>query len=398
MSKLNELIQQLCPDGVEYKKLGEVCKLSRGRVYSKDYLRDNPGEYPVYSSQTANDGELGRINTYDCEGDYLTWTTDGAYAGTIFHRTGKFSITNVCGLIKVDSPLLTIRFLYYWLSITTKGYVYQGMGNPKLMTNQIEIIPIPLPPLPIQEEIVRLLDQLTETTQKYQAELESELDARKKQYEEYRKHLFAFDEFKLKVKLLKIEDIAKCYAGATPKTERKEYWDNGNIPWMSSGEVNLGQVYHTEKFITQEGYDNSSTKMLPKDTVVIALAGQGKTRGTVAITRIELCTNQSLCGVVLNNNEVNSDYLYHYLKGQYETLRKISSGDGTRGGLNLKMINNFEVPIPDLLEQERIVNILDRMDKAHKELCQSIETEIKMRKQQYEYYRDKLLDFKKKED
>ena len=394
MSKLDELIQQLCPDGVEYKPLGEVCILSRGKVYSKDYLKDNPGDFPVYSSQTANNGELGRINTYDCEGDYLTWTTDGAHAGTIFHRTGKFSITNVCGLIKIKESNLYIRFLYYWLFIKAKGYVNQGMGNPKLMTNQIEVIPNPLPPLPVQEEIVRLLDQLTETAQKYQAELEAELDVRKKQYEEYRNQLFSFDEFKLKVKLLKIEDIAKCYAGATPKTERKEYWDNGNIPWMSSGEVNLGQVYHTEKFITQEGYDNSSTKMLPKDTVVIALAGQGKTRGTVAITRIELCTNQSLCGIVLNNNEVNSDYLYYYLKGQYETLRKISSGDGTRGGLNLKMINNFEVPIPDLLEQERIVNILDRMDKAHKELCQSIETEIKMRKQQYEYYRNQLLTFK----
>ena len=106
---------------------------------------------------------------------------------------------------------------------------------------------------------------------------------------------------------------------------------------MSSGEVNKGKHFmKLEKKITKEGYVKiSNTKMLPKNTVVIALAGQGKTRGTVAITRIELCTNQSLCGII-PNEKLNSDYLYHYLKTQYENLRQLSSGDGTRGGLNLK--------------------------------------------------------------
>ncbi len=75
-------------------------------------------------------------------------------------------------------------------------------------------------------------------------------------------------------------------AGATPSTTIKDYWDNGTIRWMSSGEVNLGQVFDTEKRITQKGYDNSSTKMIPENSVVVALAGQGKTRGTVAITRV----------------------------------------------------------------------------------------------------------------
>lgn len=111
MSRLNELIQELCPDGVEFKKLSMLCDLSRGKVYSKTYIAENPGIYPVYSSQTENNGELGRISTYDYDGEYLTWTTDGAYAGTIFHRKGKFSITNVCGLISIKSPNILIRFL-----------------------------------------------------------------------------------------------------------------------------------------------------------------------------------------------------------------------------------------------------------------------------------------------
>lgn len=190
------------------------------------------------------------------------------------------------------------------------------------------------------------------------------------------------------VEYKKLEDICECYAGATPNTKRIEYWENGTIPWMSSGEVNKGVVWETEKKITQLGYDSSSTKMVPANTVVVALAGQGKTRGSVAIVRIPLCTNQSLCSLV-TKGDVNPDFLYHYLKGQYLTLRKISSGDGTRGGLNLKMINAFEIPVPPLPIQEEIVRILDRFTALTAEL----QAELQARQEQYEYYRNKLLTF-----
>ena len=190
------------------------------------------------------------------------------------------------------------------------------------------------------------------------------------------------------VEYKKLEDICECYAGATPNTKRIEYWENGTIPWMSSGEVNKGVVWETEKKITQLGYDSSSTKMVPANTVVVALAGQGKTRGSVAIVRIPLCTNQSLCSLV-TKGDVNPDFLYHYLKGQYLTLRKISSGDGTRGGLNLKMINAFEIPVPPLPVQEEIVRILDHFTALTAEL----QAELQARQEQYEYYRNKLLTF-----
>ncbi len=112
-------------------------------------------------------------------------------------------------------------------------------------------------------------------------------------------------------------EVSECLSGATPKTTVSGYWKDGEIPWMSSGEVNYGKVYDTEKKITQSAYDSCSTKLVPPNTVVVALAGQGKTRGMVAITRIELCTNQSLCSIIVNDS-VNSDFLYHYLKGQYK--------------------------------------------------------------------------------
>ena len=131
---------------------------------------------------------------------------------------------------------------------------------------------------------------------------------------------------------------------------------------MSSGEVNKRNIYSTEKKISVIGYNNSSTKILPPNTVVVALAGQGKTRGMVAITRIELCTNQSLCGIVVDS-DVLSDYLYQYLLTQYEYLRLISSGDGTRGGLNLKLIGVQKVPLPALPEQRKIADFLSVADR-----------------------------------
>ena len=174
---------------VEWKKLGDVANLVRGKVISKDYIRDFGGEFPVYSSQTANDGVLGKINSYMFDGDYLTWTTDGAYAGTIFRRKGKFSITNVCGLIDISCSNIQQDFLYFWLSKTAKDYVLEGMGNPKLMSNVASTIKIPIPPLQEQQRIVSILDTFEASIQN----LEAQLDQREKQYEYYRNQLLTFE-------------------------------------------------------------------------------------------------------------------------------------------------------------------------------------------------------------
>ena len=185
----------------------------------------------------------------------------------------------------------------------------------------------------------------------------------------------------------KLGEIGKCMAGATPSTKESSYWDNGTIPWMSSGEVHQGVVKSTSALITQKGYDNSSTKMLPSGTVVIALAGQGKTRGTVAITAIELCTNQSLCGVVIDNDSIINKYVYYYLKTRYDDLRRISSGEGTRGGLNLKMIGSYLIPVPSLSEQKRIVGIFDTFTSS----IENLKEQIALRRKQYEYYRNLVI-------
>lgn len=189
-----------------------------------------------------------------------------------------------------------------------------------------------------------------------------------------------------------IGEVATCISGATPAKGVARYWEGGTIPWMSSGEVNKGTVHETEKRITQAGYDSCSTKMLPANVVVMALAGQGKTRGLVARTRTELCTNQSLAAII-PNSELDTDFLWHYLQTQYQKLRDISSGDGTRGGLNLQMIRAYRVPVPALDVQREIVGILDGFTELEAGLEAELEAELEVRRQQYAHYRTSLFSF-----
>ncbi|RVZ38694.1 restriction endonuclease subunit S [Helicobacter pylori] len=157
--RIKMLNQILASNGVEFKKIGEICLIKRGRVIAKKILQEN-GKYPVYSSQTLNNGILGFIDTYDFDGEFLTWTTDGAYAGSVFYRNGRFSITNVCGLLQVIQDNILHKYLYYILQITAPLHVNPGMGNPKLMSVAMQQITIPLPPLNEQSAIANILGAL----------------------------------------------------------------------------------------------------------------------------------------------------------------------------------------------------------------------------------------------
>lgn len=234
-----------------------------------------------------------------------------------------------------------------------------------LNTKSIGNLDIGIPSLPEQQKIAAFLSMVDTVIEK-QTKIASAWEERKKGVMQklfHREVRFKadngskFPEWREK----RIDDIAVCFAGATPSTRIPEYWENGTIRWMSSGEVNNGQIYDTEKKISQLGFDTCSTKMVKPNTVVLALTGQGKTRGMVAITRVPLCTNQALC-VIETNDDICDDYLYQYLQTQYHNLRRISSGNGTNSALNLKLVGDYIVPIPCLAEQQKIAGCLSSLD------------------------------------
>ncbi len=162
---------------------------------SKDYLTENSGDYPVYSSQTANNGVFGKIKTYDYDLESITWTTDGANAGSVFyHNNEKFSITNVCGLLQVKADNLSTRFLFYALQLLTKPHVSAGMGNPKLMSNVMAKIKVPIPSIEEQDKIVNILDNFDSLVNGMTEGLPAEIKARRQQYDYYRTKLLTFQE------------------------------------------------------------------------------------------------------------------------------------------------------------------------------------------------------------
>lgn len=180
---------------VKWLKLGDICNISRGRVMSKDYLSENAGDFPVYSSQTANNGIFGKIDSYDYDFESITWTTDGANAGSVFyHNDEKFSITNVCGLLRVKTGDVSARFLYYALQMLAGGYVNAGMGNPKLMSNVMATVKVPVPPIDQQIRAVNILDKFDSLINDLSSGLPAEINARRQQYEYYRNKLLTFQE------------------------------------------------------------------------------------------------------------------------------------------------------------------------------------------------------------
>ena len=161
--------------------------------------------------------------------------------------------------------------------------------------------------------------------------------------------------------------------GGTPSTSEKSYWD-GCIKWMNSGELNYKRVYDVQSRITEVGLQNSSTKIIPSMCVLIGLAGQGKTRGTVAMNMVELCINQSIAAIFPNPEIFYSDFLYHNLDNRYDELRRLSAGGEGRGGLNLQIIKSMVVALPSILEQQKIADCLTALDELISLYVQKLQT------------------------
>lgn len=418
MSKLEKLIQQYCPDGVEWKTLYSITKQFSGMTgVSNKWAEEGNCVFidynNVYNHTSVDTTALKKATVKSLKqntlkkGDILftsaSETPDECALSSVIEKDlpdGVFLDDHLFGLRLLDEYSSVISPSYLKYAFRSEQFRFQirkvVRGATRHYVSKVDFmkIEIPVPPLPVQEEIVRILDAFTEL----QAELQAELQKRKQQYSYYRDNLLTnFTPEQAPKEYTLGEVTVDIYSGATPSKEKREYWVNGTIPWMSSGEVNLGQVYEVEGRITQLGYDKCSTKMVPEGSVVIALAGQGKTRGTVAILRTSVCTNQSLAALVPQKEIVSGEYLYYYLKTQYAKLREVSAGDGTRGGLNLKMLRAYKVVIPSHKAQDQIVAILDRFDTLTNDLTSGLPAEMEKRRQQYEFYRDKLLTFKRKE-
>jgi type I restriction enzyme S subunit len=383
MNRIEQLIQQLCPEGVEFKKLGEVCKLERGKSITKKDLI--PGKIPVVAGGQTPAYYHNKANRF---GETISISSSGAYAGFVNYWTIPVFLSDSFSICPLNKKYLLVKYLFYFLKSKQEQIhdMQKGGGVPHVYPKNVAKILIPIPPLAVQEEIVNILDRFTAL----EAELEAELEARKKQYEYYRDQLLTFGD---DVEWKELGEVAEIQRGASPRPISKFLTNkNDGIPWIKIGDTlpNSKYVFKTKQKITSEGAKKS--RILRKGDLIIS---NSMSFGRPYILNIDGAIHDGWASISNFENILISDFLYYYLTSksvQFFWNNKINSGSVSN--LNANIIKSLPVPIPPLSKQKEIVEILDKFDALVNDISQGLPAEIEARRKQYEYYREKLLTFK----
>ena len=418
MSKLDELIRELCPDGVEYKTLGEIAvDIYRGAGITRDQVT-------VDGTPCVRYGEI--YTTYGVWFDKCVSHTDEAkltskkyfeYGDVLFAITGESvdDIAKCCAYIGHEKCLAggdivvlkhnqDPKYLSYVLATTdARQQKSKGKVKSKVVHSSVPAIreiKVPIPPIEIQREIVRILDDYTENIVELQNQLTAEITARQKQYEFYRDKLLTFDvlrggtiDFDREI-LCRIADLGKWSGGKTPSMAEKKYWESGTIPWVSSKDVKQPILSDTIDHITNAAVDEASMTVYPAGSVAI-VTRSGILRHTFPVTYIpfETTVNQDI-KILVTKEGISSRYVSHALQAYGESIRRTTKKQGgTVDSLDFQKVLAYKIPVPPLDVQNRIVNVLDNFEKICSDLNIGLPAEIEARQKQYEYYRDKLLTF-----
>ena len=259
------------------------------------------------------------------------------------------------------------------------------MGNPKLMSNVMAKVSIPIPPIAIQTRIVEILDHFTNLT----ANLNAELNLRRKQFEHYREKLLAFGE---DVECIKYKDVGKWTSGSTPSMDNAEFWSDGSIPWITSKDMKSPIITDSSIHVAQKAIDKKSIKLLPKNVVAfVTRSGILKHTLPIAFIPIETTINQDIRAVCLNEKTLPKFFFYSFLASAKVILNTTRKIGGSVDSLEVPKVMNYQFARPSIETQQSIVEILDKFTA----LIANIEQEIALRQKQYEYYREELLRFER---
>lgn len=369
MSRIEELIKEKCPNGVKKYTIAELCKsLKKSTLKMSELLEDG---YPVINSGR---NLYGFYSDYNNEGPAFTVAARGEYAAFVNYFAGRFWAGGLCyPYTSKDETFALTKFIYYSLKNVEReirNKIVADGSIPALNKYDLEKIKIAIPPIEVQEEIVRILDKFSEL----EAGLEAELEARKKQYKFFRSKLLDKDGKN------KISDYFIRLKG-TPITARKMKEieiDNGEVRIFAGGQTKI----------------DTNINYIPKKDIINVPCVIVQSRGLIDFIYYDKpCSFKNEMWAYTCKEPLTVKYLYYFLKQNVDYFRMIGGQMGSLPQISLSVTENFNIYLPNLDEQKKIVTILDSFDKLVNDVTEGLPSEIEFRKKQYEYYRNKLLDF-----
>lgn len=396
MSRLEELIAELCPDGVEYKELKDILTIKNGR----DYKEFGAGDIPVYGSG----GIITYIDTYAYDKPSVLIPRKGSI-DKLYYVDIPFWTVDTIFYTVIKSDIVIAKFVYYFLETQSIERLNTGGGVPSLTQAVLNKVKIPVPPLPVQEEILRILDKFTELT----AELTAELAKRKQQYQYYRNTLVDFKEgldkpFQINklitelcpngVKYQPLKNVCEVRSGwGFPNSEQG--LTEGELPFYKVSDMNKlcnGTVMTlANNYISKATAKKLGCSPAPAGTIIFPKIGAAIGTNKKRVLSTISCYDNNVVGLI-PNNLIRSKFLFYIMDSI--NLMQFADYSGAMPSIRKTTLEKYKIPVPPLPIQEEIVRILDRFDALCNDLASGLPAEIEARKKQYEYYRDKLLTFK----
>ena len=390
MSKLEELIAELCPDGVEYRMLYEIADLTMGTSPSGSTISTDPsGGIEFHQGKTFfGNMMLGHSNM--CTSAPVKEAEAGSIIMSVRAPVGDTNITDrkiaigrgLCGILGKEA--LETKFLYYYLNACVNDIKKKSTGSTfqAINTNDVKSISIPLPPLPVQREIVRILDNFTE--------LAAELAARKKQYEFYRNKLLTFGN---DVPIVALGDVCQSTNTIRWKTASGDfhYIDLTSVD-RATNEISPALI------INAENAPSRAQQIIKTDDVLFATTRPTLQRYCIIPSEYngQICST-GFCVLRPDNQNILPKFLFYTITTNKFNLYVEKNQEGTSyPSISDSKVKKYPIHLPPLEEQARIVAILDRFDALCNDLSSGLPAEIEARRKQYEYYRDRLLAFREK--
>jgi len=385
MNQIQQLINQMCPNGVEWKTLGEVCEIldsQRKPVSKSNRIR---GQYPYYGANGIQD----YVDNYLFDGSFLLVGEDGSVIkpdkSPIVHwAIGKIWVNNHAHILAEKANVASLRYLFYSLQCVDVSDIVRGVP-PKINQENLKNIQIPIPPLAIQTRIVEILDHFTNLT----ANLTAELNLRRKQFEHYREKLLSLDGVE-GVEWKKLGEVFDTRNGYTPSKANSKFWKDGNISWFRMEDIRDKGRFLSDSYLHITESAIKGKGLFKANSFILATTA---TIGEHALLIADSLANQQFTNLSIRkslSDKLDVMFMYYYMFVVDDFCKSHTNKSGF-ASVDMGALKKMPIPIPPLATQHSIVSILDKFTA----LIENIEKELVLRQKQYEYYREELLRFER---